>query len=84
VHIAFGAVRRPQEVIDDPQLGPNEIVVPLEGAGGKLTSFGPKNSSHAKYLADASGLDMARFAEPNALAIHAPPGARARLIPAGA
>jgi crotonobetainyl-CoA:carnitine CoA-transferase CaiB-like acyl-CoA transferase len=38
VHIAFGAVRGPQEVIDDPQLGPNEIVVPLEGAGGKLTS----------------------------------------------
>jgi crotonobetainyl-CoA:carnitine CoA-transferase CaiB-like acyl-CoA transferase len=38
VHITFGAVRGPQEVIDDPQLRPNEIVVPLEGAGGKLTS----------------------------------------------
>src|SRR3979490_3394076 len=38
VHITFGPVRGPQEVIDDPQLGPNEIVVPLEGAGGKLTS----------------------------------------------
>jgi formyl-CoA transferase len=37
-HITFGAVRGPQEVIDDPQLRPNEIVVPLEGAGGKLTS----------------------------------------------
>jgi formyl-CoA transferase len=34
----FGAVRGPQEVINDPQLKPNEIVVPLEGAGGKLTS----------------------------------------------
>jgi len=33
-----GAVRGPQEVIDDPQLRLNEIVVPLEGAGGKSTS----------------------------------------------
>jgi crotonobetainyl-CoA:carnitine CoA-transferase CaiB-like acyl-CoA transferase len=31
-------VRGPQEVIDDPQLQLNDIVVPLEGAGGKLTS----------------------------------------------
>jgi crotonobetainyl-CoA:carnitine CoA-transferase CaiB-like acyl-CoA transferase len=36
--ITFGAVRGPQEVIDDPQLEANGIVVPLEGAGGKLTS----------------------------------------------
>src|SRR5262252_1517372 len=34
----LGAVRGPQEVIEDPQLAPNDIVVPLEGAGGKLTS----------------------------------------------
>jgi crotonobetainyl-CoA:carnitine CoA-transferase CaiB-like acyl-CoA transferase len=38
VHVTFGAVRGPQEVIGDPQLRPNEIVVPLEGAGGDLTS----------------------------------------------
>src|SRR6201982_2650948 len=38
VHITFGAVRGPQEVINDPQLRANDIVVPLEGAGGKLTS----------------------------------------------
>ncbi len=38
VHVTFGAVRGPQEVINDPQLPLNEIVVPLEGAGGKLTS----------------------------------------------
>src|SRR5260370_39028956 len=38
VHITFGPVRGPQEVIDDPQLRSNEIVVPLEGAGGTLTS----------------------------------------------
>src|SRR3954464_6373894 len=38
VHVTFGAVRGPQEVIDDPQLKANDIVVPLEGAGGKLTS----------------------------------------------
>ena len=37
VHVTFGAVRGPQEVINDPQLRANEIVVPLEGAGGKLT-----------------------------------------------
>jgi crotonobetainyl-CoA:carnitine CoA-transferase CaiB-like acyl-CoA transferase len=36
--ITFGAVRGPQEVIDDPQLEANGIVVPLEGAGGRLTS----------------------------------------------
>jgi formyl-CoA transferase len=38
VHVTFGAVRGPQEVIDDPQLRANDIVVPLEGAGGNLTS----------------------------------------------
>ena len=38
VHVTFGAVRGPQEVIDDPQLRSNEIVIPLEGVGGKLTS----------------------------------------------
>lgn len=38
VHVTFGAVRGPQEVIGDPQLRANEIVVPLEGAGGKLTA----------------------------------------------
>jgi crotonobetainyl-CoA:carnitine CoA-transferase CaiB-like acyl-CoA transferase len=38
LHVTFGAVRGPQEVIDDPQLRLNDIVVPLEGAGGKLTS----------------------------------------------
>jgi crotonobetainyl-CoA:carnitine CoA-transferase CaiB-like acyl-CoA transferase len=37
-HVTFGVVREPQEVIDDPQLLANGIVVPLEGAGGKLTS----------------------------------------------
>jgi crotonobetainyl-CoA:carnitine CoA-transferase CaiB-like acyl-CoA transferase len=37
-HVTFGPVRGPQEVIDDPQLQANEIVVPLEGAGSKLTS----------------------------------------------
>jgi crotonobetainyl-CoA:carnitine CoA-transferase CaiB-like acyl-CoA transferase len=38
VHVTFGAVRGPKEVIDDPQLQLNDIVVPLEGAGGNLTS----------------------------------------------
>ena len=38
VHVTFGVVRGPQEVVTDPQLRLNDIVVPLEGAGGKLTS----------------------------------------------
>jgi formyl-CoA transferase len=38
VHVTFGAVREPQEVVNDPQLRPNNIVVPLEGAGDKLNS----------------------------------------------
>jgi crotonobetainyl-CoA:carnitine CoA-transferase CaiB-like acyl-CoA transferase len=38
VHVTFGAVRGPQEVVDDPQLRSNDIIVPLEGAGGKLNS----------------------------------------------
>jgi crotonobetainyl-CoA:carnitine CoA-transferase CaiB-like acyl-CoA transferase len=38
VHATFGAVRGPQEVIKDPQLQLNDIVVPLEGVGGTLTS----------------------------------------------
>jgi formyl-CoA transferase len=31
-------VREPREVITDPQLVANDIVVPLEGAGGNLKS----------------------------------------------
>jgi formyl-CoA transferase len=38
VHATFGAVRGPQEVVNDPQLRSNDIVVPLEGAGSKLSS----------------------------------------------
>jgi formyl-CoA transferase len=38
LNVTFGAVRGPEEVINDPQLRANDIVVPLEGAGGKLTS----------------------------------------------
>jgi formyl-CoA transferase len=38
VHVTFGVVRGPQDVITDPQLRLNEIIVPLKGAGGKLTS----------------------------------------------
>src|SRR5579863_3520738 len=38
VHVPFGAVHGPQEVINDPQLRANDIIVPLEGAGEKLSS----------------------------------------------
>src|SRR5260370_25831064 len=31
IHVTFCAVREPQEVINDPQLRLNDIVVPLEG-----------------------------------------------------
>jgi formyl-CoA transferase len=36
--IPFGVVSDPADVVRDPQLIANNIVVPLEGAGGKLTS----------------------------------------------
>jgi crotonobetainyl-CoA:carnitine CoA-transferase CaiB-like acyl-CoA transferase len=36
--ITYGAILEPAEVVNDPQLRANNIVVPLEGAGGKLTS----------------------------------------------
>ena len=36
VHVTFGVVRGPQEVVADPQLRLNDIVVPLEGAGENL------------------------------------------------
>jgi len=38
VHVTFGPVRGPQQVIEDPQLRANDIIVPLEGAGANLTS----------------------------------------------
>ena len=34
--ITYGVVREPSEVISDPQLGENDVIVPLEGAGGNL------------------------------------------------
>src|ERR1700676_2334931 len=36
VHVTFGAVRGPREVIEDPQLRLNDIVVGLDGAVGEL------------------------------------------------
>jgi crotonobetainyl-CoA:carnitine CoA-transferase CaiB-like acyl-CoA transferase len=36
-HITYGAILDPGEVVNDPQLRANHIVVPLEGAEGKLT-----------------------------------------------
>jgi formyl-CoA transferase len=36
-HVTFGVVRAPSDVIKDPQLVQNDIIVPLEGAGGHLT-----------------------------------------------
>ena len=37
-HITFAEVKAPTEVVDDPQLRANDIVVPIEGAGGHITS----------------------------------------------
>ena len=37
-HIPFGVVQAPGEVINDQQLLENDIIVPLEGAGGNLKS----------------------------------------------
>src|SRR6204780_1560568 len=38
VHVTFGAVRGPREVVENPQLRLNDIVVPLDGAAGKLAT----------------------------------------------
>jgi crotonobetainyl-CoA:carnitine CoA-transferase CaiB-like acyl-CoA transferase len=35
--ITYGLVRNPEDAATDPQLLENDIIVPLEGAGGKLT-----------------------------------------------
>jgi crotonobetainyl-CoA:carnitine CoA-transferase CaiB-like acyl-CoA transferase len=35
-HLTFGVVRAPSEVVKDPQLRENDIVVPIEGVGGNL------------------------------------------------
>jgi formyl-CoA transferase len=35
-HVTYGVVKEPMEVIQDPQLHANDIVVPLAGAGGGL------------------------------------------------
>jgi formyl-CoA transferase len=35
-HLTYGVVHAPSEVVKDPQLEANGIVVPLEGAGGNL------------------------------------------------
>jgi formyl-CoA transferase len=35
-HITFDVVKEPGEVVKDPQLRENGVVVPIEGAGGKL------------------------------------------------
>jgi crotonobetainyl-CoA:carnitine CoA-transferase CaiB-like acyl-CoA transferase len=35
-HLTFGVVHSPSEVVKDPQLRENEIVVPIEGAGEKV------------------------------------------------
>jgi len=37
-HITYGMVRDPSDVIKDPQLSENGIMVPLAGAGGNLKS----------------------------------------------
>jgi crotonobetainyl-CoA:carnitine CoA-transferase CaiB-like acyl-CoA transferase len=35
--VVFGVVQEPQDVIKDPQLRANDIVVPIEGAGDSVT-----------------------------------------------
>ena len=35
-HLTFGVVRAPGEVVKDPQLHDNDIIVPLQGAGDNL------------------------------------------------
>src|SRR5262249_46298542 len=52
-HVTFGAVHGPQEVINDPQLAANEIVVPLEGAGQLTTTISSPFQVHGVAKAPA-------------------------------
>jgi formyl-CoA transferase len=65
VHVTFGAVRGPQEVINDPQLVANDIVVPLEGAGGNLgtTISSPIQVHGVAKVAARRGPDLGEHTE---------------------
>jgi formyl-CoA transferase len=54
--VTFGAVRGPQEVINDPQLRANDIIVPLEGAGGELTLCVPRTISGVYQVTESAKL----------------------------
>jgi formyl-CoA transferase len=51
-HITYGLVSGPVDVVKDPQLRENNIVVPLEGAGGKLTTTINSNPAYRSKLLD--------------------------------
>jgi crotonobetainyl-CoA:carnitine CoA-transferase CaiB-like acyl-CoA transferase len=59
-HIPYGLVRDPQDVIKDPQLQANNIVVPLEGAGEnlKLTISSPIQVHGVAKVAAKRGPDL--------------------------
>jgi crotonobetainyl-CoA:carnitine CoA-transferase CaiB-like acyl-CoA transferase len=59
-HITYGLVRDPQDVIKDPQLQANSIVVPLEGAGEnmKLTVSSPIQVHGVAKVAARRGPDL--------------------------
>ena len=47
-HITFGVVHAPSEVGKDPQLLANEIIVPLEGAGGNTEAHDQQSDAGAR------------------------------------
>jgi crotonobetainyl-CoA:carnitine CoA-transferase CaiB-like acyl-CoA transferase len=59
-HITYGLVRDPIDVIKDPQLQENEIIVPLEGAGDKmkLTVSSPIHVHGVAKVAARRGPDL--------------------------
>jgi crotonobetainyl-CoA:carnitine CoA-transferase CaiB-like acyl-CoA transferase len=65
VHVTFGAVRGPEEVVTDPQLRANEIVVPLEGAGRNLTTTisSPIHVHGVSKVAARRGPDLGEHSE---------------------
>jgi formyl-CoA transferase len=59
-HIPYGLVRDPIDVIKDPQLQANNIIVPLEGAGEnmKLTVSSPIQVHGVAKVAAKRGPDL--------------------------
>jgi formyl-CoA transferase len=64
-HVPYGLVRDPNDVVNDPQLQANNIVVPLEGAGEnlKLTISSPIQVHGVAKVAAKRAPDLGEHSE---------------------